>query len=50
MEKIIVPEMNLGQLVLEVERVVAGRCRVVPVNRTDGEMVTPQQILAALGE
>jgi 2-oxoglutarate ferredoxin oxidoreductase subunit alpha len=49
-EKIIVPEMNLGQLVLEVERVVAGRCRVVPVGRSDGEMVTPQQILAALGE
>jgi 2-oxoglutarate ferredoxin oxidoreductase subunit alpha len=49
-EKIIVPEMNLGQLVLEVERVVAGRCRVVPVNRSDGEMVTPQQILAAMGE
>ena len=39
-----------SQLVLEVERVVAGRCRVVPVNRSDGEMVTPQQILAALGE
>lgn len=49
-EKIIVPEMNLGQLVLEVERVVAGRCRVVAVGRSDGEMVTPQQILTALGE
>lgn len=49
-EKIIVPEMNLGQLVLEVERIAAGRCRVVPVGSTDGEMVTPQQILAALGE
>ncbi len=49
-EKIIVPEMNLGQLVLEVERVVAGRCRVVPVGRSDGEMVTPQQILAAMGD
>jgi 2-oxoglutarate ferredoxin oxidoreductase subunit alpha len=49
-ERIIVPEMNLGQLVLEVERVVAGRCRVVRVNRTDGEMITPQQILAAMGD
>jgi hypothetical protein len=30
--------------------VVAGRCRVVRVNRTDGEMITPQQILAAMGD
>lgn len=50
MDKIVVPEMNLGQLVLEVERVAAGRCRVVRVNRTDGEMITPQQILAAMGD
>lgn len=49
-EKIIVPEMNRGQIRLEVERVARGRCRVVGVNRADGEMVTPQQILAALGE
>jgi 2-oxoglutarate/2-oxoacid ferredoxin oxidoreductase subunit alpha len=50
MDRIVVPEMNLGQLALEVERVVAGRCRVVRVNRTDGEMITPQQILAAMGD
>ncbi|MBI4317459.1 MAG: 2-oxoacid:acceptor oxidoreductase subunit alpha [Chloroflexi bacterium] len=48
--KIVVPEMNRGQLKLEVERVVAGRVEVVGVNRTDGEMLTPQQILAALEE
>ncbi len=44
---IIVPEMNLGQLALEVERV-AGRNKVVRVNRADGEMVTPQMILDAI--
>ncbi len=44
---LIVPEMNLGQLALEVERV-AGRNKVVRVNRADGEMVTPQMILDAI--
>jgi 2-oxoglutarate ferredoxin oxidoreductase subunit alpha len=45
-EKIIVPEMNLGQLALEVERV-AGRKKVVRVNRANGEMVTPDMIVSA---
>lgn len=46
-ERIIVPEMNLGQLALEVERV-AGRKKVVRVNRANGEMVTPEMILSAV--
>ncbi len=46
---IIVPEMNLGQLALEVERI-AGRRKVVRVNRANGEMVTPQMILDAIEE
>ena len=45
--RIIVPEMNLGQMALEVERV-AGREKVVRVNRANGEMVTPQLILNAI--
>ncbi len=45
--RIVVPEMNLGQLALEVERV-AGRRRVVRVNRANGEMVPPQSILDAI--
>ena len=45
-ERIIVPEMNLGQLALEVERV-GGRRKVVRVNRANGEMVTPDMILSA---
>jgi 2-oxoglutarate ferredoxin oxidoreductase subunit alpha len=47
---IIVPEMNLGQLVLEVERVVAGRCPVHRVNRVTGEPISPDEILAAIEE
>jgi len=47
--RVIVPEMNLGQLALEVERVV-GRSKVVRVNRVDGELIPPQQILDAIEE
>jgi 2-oxoglutarate ferredoxin oxidoreductase subunit alpha len=47
MERIIVPEMNLGQLAYEVERM-AGRKKVKRVTRANGEMVTPQMILEAI--
>ena len=47
--RVVVPEMNMGQLVLEVERVV-GRRKVRRVNRADGEMITPHQILRAIEE
>jgi 2-oxoglutarate ferredoxin oxidoreductase subunit alpha len=46
-DRIIVPEMNLGQLAYEVERMV-GRKKVRRVTRANGEMVTPQMILDAL--
>jgi 2-oxoglutarate ferredoxin oxidoreductase subunit alpha len=46
-DRIIVPEMNLGQLALEIERIV-GRKKVVRVNKGNGEMVTPQMILDAI--
>jgi len=45
--RVVVPEMNLGQLALEVERVV-GRRKVQRVNLANGEMVTPQMILDAI--
>jgi len=47
--RVIVPEMNLGQLALEVERIV-GRNRVRRVNRADGAMITPEQIMSAIQE
>lgn len=43
-KRIIVPEMNLGQLALEVERV-AGRGKVRRINCANGEMIRPQMIL-----
>jgi 2-oxoglutarate ferredoxin oxidoreductase subunit alpha len=47
--RVIVPEMNLGQLAIEIERV-AGRSKVRRVNRADGEMISPRQILEAMEE
>lgn len=43
-DKIVVPEMNLGQLAYEVERIV-GRKKVIRVTLANGEMVTPAMIL-----
>ncbi len=44
---VIVPEMNMGQLALEVERV-AGRKKVTRINRANGELIPPDEILAAI--
>jgi 2-oxoglutarate/2-oxoacid ferredoxin oxidoreductase subunit alpha len=46
-QRVIVAEMNLGQIALEVERLV-GRSKVLRVGRADGQMVTPDQILDAM--
>jgi 2-oxoglutarate ferredoxin oxidoreductase subunit alpha len=48
-DHVIVPEMNLGQLALEVERVL-GRQRVHRVNKADGTVLRPNEILAAIEE
>ncbi len=46
-DRIVVPEMNLGQLALEVERI-AGRRKVLRVNRANGEMITPDMVVSAV--
>ncbi len=46
-QRVIVAEMNLGQLALEVERIV-GRAKVLRVGRADGQMVSPDQIVDAM--
>lgn len=46
---VVVPELNRGQLVLEVERVI-GRHKVRRVNRSDGEMIRPDDVVAAIEE
>jgi len=47
---IVVPEMNLGQMNLEVERVVKGSCPVLHLGRVDGEPINPGQIMALVKE
>ncbi|MBI1910421.1 MAG: 2-oxoacid:acceptor oxidoreductase subunit alpha [Deltaproteobacteria bacterium] len=44
---IIVPEMNLGQMVLEVERCSKG-AEVLGIHRVDGEPINPGQIIEAI--
>jgi 2-oxoglutarate ferredoxin oxidoreductase subunit alpha len=46
-QRVIVAEMNLGQMALEVERIV-GRQKVLRVGRADGQIVTPDQIVDAM--
>jgi len=46
--RLIVAEMNLGQIRLEVERLAGGRASVQGVHRADGLAITPEQILAAI--
>lgn len=41
---IIVPELNFGQILLEVERCAGGKAQVVGVNRYDGDIITPEEI------
>ncbi|MGI6677610.1 MAG: 2-oxoacid:acceptor oxidoreductase subunit alpha [Dehalobacterium sp.] len=45
---ILVPEMNMGQLKGEIERIVAGACPVVGLSKVDGELFTPAEIIAGI--
>jgi 2-oxoglutarate ferredoxin oxidoreductase subunit alpha len=46
----VVPELNMGQMVLEVERAVAGRTAVVSVPHAGGTVHEPEVILAKIME
>lgn len=43
--RVIVPELNLGQYRLEVERLVPDSVEVSGINRVDGELISPREIL-----
>jgi 2-oxoglutarate ferredoxin oxidoreductase subunit alpha len=47
---IVVPELNLGQMILEVDRVTKGECVLAGVNRVDGDPITPAQIIDQVKE
>ena len=46
----VVPELNMGQMVLEVERSAAGRCKTVSVTHPGGTVHNPEEILEAIEE
>jgi 2-oxoglutarate ferredoxin oxidoreductase subunit alpha len=45
---ILVPEMNMGQMSREVKRVNNGATRVRTINRVDGSIITPSEILKSI--
>ncbi|NJL08404.1 MAG: 2-oxoacid:acceptor oxidoreductase subunit alpha [Methylacidiphilales bacterium] len=47
---VLVPEMNLGQLILEVERVIGRGTKVAGLNRIDGEPIPPAAMVARIRE
>lgn len=47
---IVVAEMNLGQMVLEVERVCKGKVKIETVNKVNGEIIYPEEIIAKIEE
>jgi len=47
-KKILVPEMNQGQLVREVERF--SHCDVIPYNKTNGTIITASEIIGKINE
>lgn len=49
-EGILVPELNLGQLVMPVRAAVGGACPVMSLGRADGQLFTPEEIQSAVLE
>ena len=47
---VLVPELNQGQLIHEVERMTRDSVRVVPLHRIDGYVITPEEIVDAVLE
>lgn len=47
-KEIYVAEMNLGQYFLEVDRIAGKKCPVKKINRVDGELITPDEIINAI--
>jgi 2-oxoglutarate ferredoxin oxidoreductase subunit alpha len=45
---VLVPELNMGQVSREVKRINQGVTRVETLNRIDGGLITPGEILARL--
>ena len=49
-KKVIVGELNMGQIVHEIERILPHEAEIHTVQRYDGEILTPRQFLEKLEE
>jgi len=49
-KNILVPEMNMGQISREVKRVNRGIAKVFTLNKVDGTIITPEEILNRIQE
>ncbi len=49
-KRFIIPELNLGQIQREVERVIHGEAEVLGLHRVDGDIIRPEQILEMIRE
>ncbi len=49
-DRVLVPEMNMGQMRLEVERVMGDSAEVIGIHRADGELFRPEQIYEKIRE
>jgi 2-oxoglutarate ferredoxin oxidoreductase subunit alpha len=47
-KSIVVPEMNMGKIVREVERASKGQCKILPVPKVGGVLHNPDEILSAV--
>jgi 2-oxoglutarate ferredoxin oxidoreductase subunit alpha len=49
-KNLLIPEMNMGQISREVKRVNRGIARVFTLNKVDGTIITPEEILDRIRE
>jgi 2-oxoglutarate ferredoxin oxidoreductase subunit alpha len=49
-DMVVVPELNQGQIIGEIERLCRKHIKVVPLHRYDGELITPAQIVDVIRE
>lgn len=51
-ESVIVPELNQGQFIHEIERLAKDKedGKIIPIQRVDGELITPRDILKKIKE
>ncbi len=51
-ESVIVPELNQGQFIHEIERLAKDKedGKIIPIQRVDGELITPREILKKIKE